>query len=165
MPHHAYPIFKPVFRLFINSNLEIVSQFENGNRIHSIITGGHSESSDNHYPFNVKINSGVNWLYLNKQSQILTLDASIRAETHEGHGVYIRFKGQAKFTDSLKAVLDETANTMEYWDTEFFIKPVIETDGSTRVNWVNDKLFVGRGRYVRDEAGQLVLEFFVSMCH
>ncbi|KAK9314168.1 hypothetical protein V1522DRAFT_422242 [Lipomyces starkeyi] len=160
-----YPVFKPVFHLYINAeNSELVSTFETGKpgkRIFVQIHEGYCDSSDDNYPFNIKIKSGTNWLYLTPDNK-LTLDVRLRAETEDGHGVYIHYEGYTYPTPAMNAIFDGSGSAMEFGETEFFIQPTIETD-APKEGWVNNKYFVGKGRFVRNEKGVMGAEYYISM--
>ncbi|KAK9449162.1 uncharacterized protein V1518DRAFT_417306 [Limtongia smithiae] len=162
----SYPIFKPVFHLYINAeNSEVVSTFQDGRpgkRIFVQIHEGYCDSTDEAYPFNIKIKSGTNWLFLSPDN-VLTLDVRLRAETQDGHGVYIHYTGYTKPTPAMNAVFDGSGSTMDFGETEFFIKPEIETD-AVKEGWVNNKYLIGKGRFVRNAAGVMGAEYYISMC-
>ncbi|ODQ73465.1 hypothetical protein LIPSTDRAFT_52123, partial [Lipomyces starkeyi NRRL Y-11557] len=92
----------------------------------------------------------------------LTLDVRLRAETKDGHGVYIHYEGYTYPTPAMNAIFDGSGSAMEFGETEFFIQPTIETD-APKEGWVNNKYFVGKGRFVRNEKGVMGAEYYISM--
>ncbi|KAK9474159.1 uncharacterized protein V1510DRAFT_412572 [Dipodascopsis tothii] len=161
----AYPELKNAFHMYLKAqNSDPVYTNEAGppgTRIFVQIVGGYLESTNEALPFEAKILTGTNWLFKTPENH-LTLDVRMRCETDDGHGLYVHYTGYTYPTEAMNAVFAGTGTTMEFGSTEFFIGPILETD-SPKYAWVNNKKFVGRGRFVRDAEGFMGAEYYVSL--
>ncbi len=64
--------------------------------------------------------------------------------------------------ESVKNVLGKKSSTMEIEDGYVTCNPVFKLDAKAeKESWVYKKNFVGKGRFIRDESGGLIVQYNV----
>lgn len=90
------------------------------------------------------------------------IDVRTSAQTSEGHGFYIYYRGILKGDEKATKVLTfaPDAQSTEFGDHSWFTTPRIETSHPD-FKWVESSVFVGQGRLIADSTGT-AMEYQIS---
>jgi hypothetical protein len=90
------------------------------------------------------VGGGGDWLLIGSDGWG-RLDVRAQIETDDGALLYLSYHGVLELTEKVMAATRTMAEETEFDDQYFRIAPRLET-GDERYEWVNQSVFVGRGR-------------------
>lgn len=91
------------------------------------------------------------------------LDCRLYGTTPEGAGVYFTYSGLIKLSAEIGAVLAGQAKAHSIEDSYVTSNPRVQFDDAVadKYRWAVKENLLGKGRFVRDEAGTLYVQYFV----
>ena len=106
------------------------------------------------------IQGGSDWLLVDTQTGVATLDVRTQARTLGGDSIYIRYPGILKVDTATEKVLQWSAEakTTRAEDHYFMITPVFETS-SESLKWMEQSVFIGFGHWVVPGDGNEAVEY------
>lgn len=92
-----------------------------------------------------------------------TLDCKLYGKTGSGAGVYVRYGGVVQFLEPSLLVMSNQKPTSEFDESYVTCNPTFTFDLNVeeKYQWVLRENFFGKGRFVRDSAGVLHVQYFI----
>lgn len=91
------------------------------------------------------------------------LDCKLYAKTPKGAGIYYTYPGVVRMSDNLVKVVTGESNGVDFEDSYVTSSPkiVLGDDAEEKYKWVENESFIAKGRFVRDKAGVLYVQYYV----
>ncbi len=115
-----------------------------GNRIVAPVTGGSVTGDRIHGSV---LGPGADWLLIGPDGWG-RLDVRGQIQTDDGACVYVTYTGLLQITDKVMGAMLSAEEETGFEDQYYRITPRLES-GDERYAWVNQTIFVGRGRFTR----------------
>ncbi|ODQ78502.1 hypothetical protein BABINDRAFT_168237 [Babjeviella inositovora NRRL Y-12698] len=156
---------KPVLFVHLDAGEAIpVVQNATQNLVVVKLTGGSVKSLDTNYPFETEILFGFDDLSTAAGATRTTLDCKIYLRTPSGAGVYMTYSGVVEMAGKAAAIAGNQGEShMEFEEGYITANPKFTLDGKVEeeYKWVNDEIFIARGRFLRDTEGKLKVQYYV----
>ncbi|ODV59224.1 DUF3237 domain-containing protein ASCRUDRAFT_113817 [Ascoidea rubescens DSM 1968] len=161
------PTLKPV--IFINIIVDepsVVYSNDTTSLTYVNIKGGYTKSLDNDLPFDCDIIAGTDHITsINGISNppVSNLDCRILLKSKKnGGGIEMKYSGVVQINKAIADVFSKASSTMEYTDGYLSNSPYFLLDGSCAdEKWVSNQNFIGKGRFVRDQQGNLTVQYYI----
>lgn len=163
------PELEPVFLINLKLGSPLDTVFTNPTRNKALVlanvTEGKITTVQNKYGFELDadITSGFDDITNNIADGYNELDCKLYGKTADGAGIYITYYGLIKLLDETVAVLTANSDNSSFEDTYVTCNPRVHFDGNVadKYKWALKENFFGKGRFVRDTAGTLYVQYYV----
>ncbi|ODV71904.1 DUF3237 domain-containing protein CYBJADRAFT_174560 [Cyberlindnera jadinii NRRL Y-1542] len=157
---------KPAF--FIHLDLaepDAVVNNAKGTETVVMVDGGYAKSVDPEtYPLDLEITKG--WDILRTfadKPEVTNLDCDLWGKSKSnGAGVHIWYDGVVVMNEKALAVIQGGAKGFDHREAYITNHPSFQFgEGAVEATWAKGKNFLGRGIFIRDDAGKLGIEYYV----
>ncbi|CDK25825.1 unnamed protein product [Kuraishia capsulata CBS 1993] len=163
LPKANTPLLKPA--LFVHL------EAEDGLPIYSESTGsmscvrvksGYITGVGKNHPFEAKINFGFDDIRLSPGSSTGILDCHLYGTTAKGKGLFIHYTGVVHMVGTVAEILQNKKSYMDFDDGYVTCSPDdFKIDSGAEEEWVKDQKLSGKGRFLRNSEGGLVVQYYL----
>ncbi|KAG7833930.1 hypothetical protein KL919_002908 [Ogataea angusta] len=166
LPKADVPALKPV--LFFDLNIaEAQPIFKNKAKAYTKVDvlGGTIRSLDPTLPFDARITSGFDNISVYETApSVGNLDCTLYLDLGNNNKGIVQYLGVVRFEGETNKVLGKETTNIGFSDGYVTCQPRFEIDGAaSSESWVNNHLFVGKGRFHRETDGSLKVQYYFEM--
>lgn len=152
---------KPAFQISLNLEEPTPVHAEKSYaEVNVPVVGGTIKSLDSEYPFNGTIISGRDDITVTPGSHN-NLDCVLFGKTDDGFNFKVTYGGIVRHSEPVDAVLGKKSSGHTFEETYVTNNMIIKLseDAPAKYDWLRKTNLVGRGRFFRDEADGLHIEY------
>lgn len=144
------------------------SNYKQGINLVNVING-EVTSVPNKFGYELDVQNVVGYDHItgNTEAGINKLDCNLYGRTPNGSGVFIKYVGTIKVTESVGNTLSGKAKATDFEEEYVTNNPtfLFADTVEDKYKWALKENFIGKGRFVRDDEHKLYVQYYLYVLH